>query len=528
MVAPPPTRTSAKARRSRQVATSPVARRSTGSSGGGSHEGRNARTGRCLSRRSSRIIPGVSTIKTDYLIVGAGAAGMAFADELIARCDADIVLVDRRVRPGGHWNDGYPFLRLHQPSAFYGVNSLPLGNDSIDTTGPHAGFYERATAVEVCDYYRNVLEQRLLPTGQVEFYGPCDYIGDWSREHAFRSRLTGGITQVRVRRKIVDATYLESSVPATHAPGFEIDPEVDFVPVGRLPSVADSPSGYTILGAGKTAMDACNWLLGNGVDPDMIRWIRPRDAWVMDPAAFQPLDLLAGTIELFSLVVEALAESDSVADLLARVEHCGFLCRLDTTLEPTMFRGAILSRAERESLQQIERVVRLGRVRRLGIERIVLDHGTVPTRRGELYVDCTADGLPVAAARPIFGPGRITIQALVAGQTSPSAATIAFVESAWSDEGTKNRLCRPSSNPTITIDFVRMMQKVLRDFAVRLAEPDLTAWWDTARVNLTRGLGACMDDPRVQAAMGRWAASMEPALERAERFLHPAPETVRA
>ena len=33
----------------------------------------------------------------------------------------------RPVWPGGHWNDAYSFVNLHQPSAFYGVNSLPLG-----------------------------------------------------------------------------------------------------------------------------------------------------------------------------------------------------------------------------------------------------------------------------------------------------------------------------------------------------------------------------------------------------------------
>jgi cation diffusion facilitator CzcD-associated flavoprotein CzcO len=57
----------------------------------------------------------VSRIETDYLVVGAGAAGLAFADALIADSDADVVLVDRRHRPGGHWNDGYPFVRLHSP-----------------------------------------------------------------------------------------------------------------------------------------------------------------------------------------------------------------------------------------------------------------------------------------------------------------------------------------------------------------------------------------------------------------------------
>ncbi len=46
----------------------------------------------------------VGGIETDHLVVGAGAAGMAFVDALIAACDADVVMVDRRHRPGGHWN----------------------------------------------------------------------------------------------------------------------------------------------------------------------------------------------------------------------------------------------------------------------------------------------------------------------------------------------------------------------------------------------------------------------------------------
>ena len=45
-----------------------------------------------------------SVIETDYLIVGAGASGMAFADALIAECDADVVMVERRHCPDGRWN----------------------------------------------------------------------------------------------------------------------------------------------------------------------------------------------------------------------------------------------------------------------------------------------------------------------------------------------------------------------------------------------------------------------------------------
>ena len=65
-------------------------------------------------------------LTTDYLIIGSGAAGMSFADQLLTETNANIVIVDRHHLPGGHWNDAYPFVRLHGPSAFYGVGSRQL------------------------------------------------------------------------------------------------------------------------------------------------------------------------------------------------------------------------------------------------------------------------------------------------------------------------------------------------------------------------------------------------------------------
>lgn len=49
-------------------------------------------------------------VAADYVIKGAGAAGMAFADAVLTESDASVVIVDRRDRPGGHWNDAYPFV----------------------------------------------------------------------------------------------------------------------------------------------------------------------------------------------------------------------------------------------------------------------------------------------------------------------------------------------------------------------------------------------------------------------------------
>src|SRR2546430_10188442 len=85
-------------------------------------------------------------LEADYLIVGAGAMGMAFTDALIDHADLSVVMVDRRHGVGGHWLDAYPFVRLHQASAFYGVGSPLLGDRRIQPTGPEAGLHARATS----------------------------------------------------------------------------------------------------------------------------------------------------------------------------------------------------------------------------------------------------------------------------------------------------------------------------------------------------------------------------------------------
>ena len=74
-------------------------------------------------------------IETDDLVVGAGAAGMTMTDALLTHGDASVTLIDRRHAPVGHWLDAYPFVRLHQPSAFYGVDSVPLGKRRLSGLG---------------------------------------------------------------------------------------------------------------------------------------------------------------------------------------------------------------------------------------------------------------------------------------------------------------------------------------------------------------------------------------------------------
>jgi cation diffusion facilitator CzcD-associated flavoprotein CzcO len=108
-------------------------------------------------------------VEADYVIIGAGATALAFADTMLSESDAAMVLVDRRHRPGGHWNDAYPFIRLHSPAIFYGVNSVPLRGDRINATGPNRGHLELATGSEICGYFDQEMHHRFQPSKRRKF-----------------------------------------------------------------------------------------------------------------------------------------------------------------------------------------------------------------------------------------------------------------------------------------------------------------------------------------------------------------------
>lgn len=458
-------------------------------------------------------------VETDYLVVGAGATGMAFTDSLVTSSSADVVVVDRRERPGGHWNDAYSFLRLHLPSAYYGVNSLALGSDQIDQQGQNVGQYERAGAAEICAYYERVLDESLLPTGQVRFLPTSDYLGEHDGRHSVRSRLTGETVEVRVRRKVVDATYLGGEVPATHTRQFEVAPGVRLVPVGGLPAVTEPGCRYVLIGGGKTAIDACLWLLDNGVAATDIQWIRPREAWLFDRASYQPLDLVSSLVEGLSFDLEALAGAASLTDLFEGLERRGRLVRIDDRVVPTMFHCASISQDELARMRAVTDVVRLGRVQRIEPDRILLEHGCVPTGPGRVHVDCSAIGLRRAAPRPVFEDRRITLQPVRTCSPCFNAALLGYVEATRDDVVEQNRLCPPNPYPDAAQDWLRCMAANQHATAVWAAEPDLKEWIERSRLNLVRGVAEHAHEPVVLAAFARAAEHRGQALRRLQGLL---------
>ena len=460
------------------------------------------------------------SLETDYLVIGAGAAGMAFTDSLIdADPNVDVIMADRRHDAGGHWNDAYPFVRLHQPAACYGVSSTSLGDDRLDETGFNAGLYEQADGVQICEYFRRVMDDHHLASGQVRFLPMTNYLGLESDRVAVVSALTGRHLDIHVRRAVVDARYLEPTIPSRHTPSFSVDPGVRFITVNQLVDVREPPTGYTIIGGGKTGSDACAWLLGQGVDPDRIRWIRSRDAWTWNRAQLQPLELLVDTVDGLSRALEVSAEADSVPDLFERLEAVGHLLRIDRGVSPTMYHGATMTVAEVEALRSIENVVRLGHLVSIRTDGLDLERGTAPNDGGQLFVDCSAAGLGKAPARPIFEPGRITLQCVSSAFPTFNAAVIGFIEATRSnDHVEKVRLTPTNRYPDAAVDWMTNMRGQLSSVELWNGQPDIAAWLESSRVNIARGMMGRADEPRMGEALGRLITYSQPASENLARL----------
>ena len=223
-------------------------------------------------------------MEVDYLIIGAGAMGLAFADVILNESDATVAILDRRHAAGGHWNDAYPFVRLHQPSSSYGVSSKPLGQQRIESSGYNQGFYELATGTEVAAYFQDLVQNDFLSTGRATFFPMTEYQDNCRAV----STLSGETIDFEVKRRVVDASKLVTQTPSTHTRKYHVADGVTCVAPTLLPRLAPQFKRIVVLGAGKTGMDSVTWLLAQGYPADGITWVVPRDPWMLNRLNFQP------------------------------------------------------------------------------------------------------------------------------------------------------------------------------------------------------------------------------------------------
>jgi hypothetical protein len=445
-------------------------------------------------------------VQADYLVVGAGAAGMAFVDALIDNADVSVALLDRRHSAGGHWLDAYPFVRLHQASEFYGVASTPLGTGALQTDGPEAGLHQRAAAADVVAYYARVLE-RMVASGKVTWYPGSEYVG----EREFVSRLSGQRFAVPDRCRVVDARYLSPDIPARTPVPFGVADGVRAIPVNDLILLADAPRQFVIVGSGKTATDAIVWLIGNGVDPDAICWVRPRDPWMFNRAVVQPDPVVyAGMV---ADIHEAARDALSPDDLFIRMEDAGVMLRVDPTVTPTMAKTPTLARWELDRLRTIENVVRLGHVRHVEPGRLVCAEGDAAIERGAVVVHCAASGLQYPPMVPVWQSHAITLQSVATGPIFGAAIT-GYVEATRDDDAEKNRLCPPHPYSNTPADWSRLIVWGARGSEALATEPDVKEWAHGSSLYRSRIPADRARDADVAAAVARVRAATEAGLAR--------------
>lgn len=412
-------------------------------------------------------------LETDYLIIGSGAVGMAFTDTILNETDASIIIVDQHHKPGGHWNDAYSFVTLHQPSAFYGVSSTELSSGRLDEFGLNKGLHELASGPEVLAYYDQVMRHQFLTSGRVQYFPMCKYQGNSS----FSSITSKQTFNVNVKNKIVDCTYFKTSVPATHTPNFEIGENVEFLPLNNLPGLTSARDAYVIVGGGKTGIDACLWLLEHQVNPDLIYWIMPRDAWWIDRVNTQQSRAFFNqSVGAQASQLEAIGQAENMLDLFKRLEKSGVLMRLDQNVRPTMFHGATVSRDELKQLRRIQNVIRKGRVKKLSKQGIDFNQEHLVMPENTVYIDCSACAIAATKTFPIFEKTKITIQTVRSFQPIFSASFIAHIEANYHDQIEKNDICQVVPLPNHDYDWLLGMAAQMRNQQRWSKEDGLRQW----------------------------------------------------
>ena len=384
-----------------------------------------------------------------YLVIGAGTAGLSFIDSILTLdANATVVLVDRNSQPGGHWTKAYPFVRLHQASCNYGVNSLPLSNIRDKKGNEQFSVHDLASGQEVLQYYKDVVKQ-FNQCGRVKCYFGCEYSKDEHGNHIVTNIDTKEVTQISFRKIVVVHSNL--LVPSMrNGPPFPIDSDINFGPVNDLPTYIESKQykKYVVIGAGKTGSDAITYLLRSGIDQSAITWIMSRDIWyfLRDGIWKGYKSYRKDTMFIF----DPLVKCKSLHEAFMQFEKENAVCRIDTNVTPAFHKGAIIDKAELAGFRSIKDVVRLGRVTGITSDEIKLGRGSVPlsSTSDTIFVDCMANfdgsyyGCKHSEDMKIFDGNQINLGPFLAFfNISFSAVITAYIESIFEDDPEmKNKL----------------------------------------------------------------------------------------
>ncbi|MEM6938721.1 MAG: NAD(P)/FAD-dependent oxidoreductase [Pseudomonadota bacterium] len=460
-------------------------------------------------------------MQTDYLISGAGATALSFLDVLLSESDARVVIVDRRDAPGGHWNDAYPFVRLHQSASFYGVNSRHLGAKRTPEADHLDPKFELSTKSEVLHYFHDLMQNSYLPSGRVTYLRNTEHLGGGR----VRNLITGEETQVEVAKKIVHAGRWGDmgDVPSTHTPKFTLAQGAKLVPINDLPRYAAAHAHYSVIGAGKTGMDAAVWLLEAGVDPAQITWVRPSDYWLFcrenilnHPAQFKT------TIGSFLAEMEILGRVETVDEFCFEMERAGVWHRIDPEVTPTKFHAAVCSKREVALLAQIKDVVRKGHVTAIEPGKMTLRMGEVTVPENSLYIDCSASaGSIMTDLPPVFDGDEINLNIIRPFQPLFGAALIAFLETKVPDDAARAACTHNVNFHDTPKQYLAELLPAMMNQGAWSKVPPVKAWMETTRLQAMTHLMAGFDpnDSEKLALLGRFGPAAKAAVGNIPRLL---------
>lgn len=319
----------------------------------------------------------------DYLVIGAGATGMCFVDVILRRTSKTVLLVDKNTSVGGHWSDHYPYVKLHQNSHTYGIESLVLNQDDGKTVKQH--FEDALATFRTYDTFSCQL-------------GTAVDLNNITIPH----------------NTLVDATYLTvQRLPAKWNM---------LTPWNVTPFIDDSKK-YVVVGGGKTGMDTCVFLASRGIRPENITWIISHDAVWLKREKINDLGPIPNSIWFAT-----------VANAVIRRLPPWFSLKLDDRVcsmsdNPTRYRCAIIKEEELNVVKLIQKV-RKGKVLKREKNKLYFKDESIEFEENTVFVDCVQNGLPVKDPVPIFQENKIVLQPIVLCQPCFSSTTIAKIEAA--------------------------------------------------------------------------------------------------
>mmetsp|Transcript_20807 Transcript_20807/g.49407 ORF Transcript_20807/g.49407 Transcript_20807/m.49407 type:complete len:538 (+) Transcript_20807:95-1708(+) len=411
------------------------------------------------------MTPSAKELVCDYLIVGAGAASMAFIDTLLTELpDTKIILIDRKPSVGGHWVDSYGFVQLHQPSLLYGVASKQLEGNwaKLMMTKFMLPWSHRASKNEILAYFDQFVQEK-EDAGQLEFYSNCEYLYDNNQAnnngmYSFSSTDGKQIYNVQVNEKLVDGTAGECIIPSLSPLSFPVDDSVRVMTPNQIydtiinkkqrSELVKTTKQYVVLGAGKTAMDTVVYLQRVArIKPDNISWVIPNDVWMLNRDGggnpwVWPKALLERNLDVDQAALE--------------LEKKGVFYRLDPNVMPSKFRFPVVDAGELKLMRNVKNIVRRGRAAGIRVtdesndKKILVEFGDdkpaweVPT--DTVFIHCTSPGpFNNKEHDTIFDTeNQLTLNLLVAPPISMSLSNIAKIEAA-------------RRNGTLDLDFGRQL-----------------------------------------------------------------------